>query len=829
MHALRLAFRTLFRTPFVTGVAILSLALGIGANAAIFSLFEQTLLRPLPVHEADRLVNLAAPGPKPGSNSCGQPGDCDQVFSYPMFRDLETADLPLTGIAAHLPFGANVAFQGQTEETQATLVSGSYFPLLRLQPAAGRLFTPADDEHIGGHPVAVLSHGYWQGRMGSAPDVVGRTIVVNGETLEIIGVAPRGFEGTTLGIRPAVFVPITMRAQMTRGFTAFENRRSYWAYLFGRLEPGASLAQAEAALNTVYSRIINEVEVPLQTGMSDQGMAAFREKRLTLSNGRRGQSSVHEVARTPLTLLLATAGIVLLIACANIANLLLARGAGRSMEMAVRLSLGANRRQVVSQLLTESLVLAALGGLAGLLVANATLGFISSTLPPEVSATLEPRLDGTALLFTAAVAMLTGVLFGMFPALNSTRPELVSTIRTNAGNLTAGRAASRFRSVLVTSQVALAMALLVTAGLFLRSLDNVSRVELGLQPEGVVTFGVSPVRNGYDQDRTRVFFQRLEEELAALPGVTSVTASLVPLLSGSTWNNDVNVQGFERTPDTNANATYNEIGTSFFATLGIPIIAGRDFTAADHADNANVVMVNEAFTRRFGLDRDAVGRLMGFGNDMDREIVGVVADSKYAEVKDEIQPAVYIPYRQATRVGSMVFYVRGDVESASLLRAIPGVVAGLDPNLPVQQLKSMPQQVRENVFLDRMISTLAAAFATVATLLAAIGLYGVLAYTVAQRTREFGIRSALGASAGQLRGMVLRQVGVMLLIGGAIGVAAAVALGRAAASLLFGVEAVDPVVMAAAGLLLATLAVVAGLMPARRAAAVDPVTALRYD
>lgn len=829
MYTLRLAFRTLFRTPFVTGVAILSLALGIGANAAIFSLFEQTLLRPLPVHEADRLVNLAAPGPKPGSTSCGQPGDCDHVFSYPMFRDLEAADLPLTGIAAHLPFGANVAYQGQTEETQAILVSGSYFPVLRLHPAAGRLFTPADDEHIGGHAVAVLSHGYWQDRMGSEPDVVGRTIVVNGETLEIIGVAPRGFEGTTLGVRPAVFVPITMRAQMTRGFTAFENRRSYWAYLFGRLEPGASLTQAEAALNTVYSRIINEVEVPLQTGMSDQGMAAFREKRLTLSDGRRGQSSVHEVARTPLTLLLATAGIVLLIACANIANLLLARGAGRSMEMAVRLSLGANRRQVVSQLLTESLVLAALGGLAGLLVANATLGFINSVLPPEVSATLEPRLDGTALLFTAAVAMLTGVLFGMFPALNSTRPELVSTIRTNAGNLTAGRAASRFRAVLVTSQVALAMALLVTAGLFLRSLDNVSRVELGLQPEGVVTFGVSPVRNGYDQDRARVFFQRLEEELAALPGATSVTASLVPLLSGSTWNNDVNVQGFERTPDTNANATYNEIGTSFFATLGIPIIAGRDFTAADHADNASVVMVNEAFTRRFGLDRDAVGRLMGFGNDMDREIIGVVADSKYAEVKDEIGPAVYIPYRQATRVGSMVFYVRGDVESASLLRAIPGVVAGLDPNLPVQQLKSMPQQVRENVFLDRMISTLAAAFATVATLLAAIGLYGVLAYTVAQRTREFGIRSALGASAGQLRGMVLRQVGVMLLVGGVIGVATAVALGRGAASLLFGVEAVDPVVMAAAGLLLAVLAVVAGLLPARRAAAVDPVTALRYD
>lgn len=828
MQSLKLAFRTLFRTPLVTSVAILSLALGIGANAAIFSLFNQMLVRPVPVHEPDRLVNLSAPGPKPGSTTCGQEGDCEQIFSYPMYRDLEAADLPLT-LAAHRRFGANVAYQGQTVNTEAVQVSGSYFPLLRVQPHMGRLITPADDEVIGGHPVAVLSHSFWQNRLGEAPDVVGRTIVVNGEPLEIIGVASAGFEGTTLGSRPAVYVPVTMRGQMNRWFTAFENRRSYWMYVFGRLEPGATMAQADAAINTVYSRIINEVEAPLQTGMSDQGMAAFREKRVGLSDGRKGQSSVHEVARTPLLLLFATAGIVLLIACANIANLLLARGAGRSMEMAVRLSLGASRRQVLAQLLTESLVLAALGGLASLFVASATLGFITSLLPPEAAATLEPTIDGAAMLFAAATAVVTGLLFGLFPALNSTRPELVSTIRSNAGNLTSGRAASRFRGGLVTAQIALSMALLITAGLFLRSLGNVSRVDLGLRTDGVVTFGVSPELNGYEQDRARVFVQRLEEELATVPGVTHVTASLVPLLSGSTWNNDVSVQGFERTPDTNTNATYNEVGTGFFETLDIPILAGRDFTTADHADNAKVVMVNEAFTRRFGLEREAVGRLMGFGNNMDREIVGVVADAKYAEVKEEIRPAVYIPYRQADRIGSLVFYVRGDVESATLLRAIPGVVAGLDPNLPVQELKSLPQQVRENVFLDRVVSTLAAAFAGLATLLAAVGLYGVLAYTVAQRTREFGIRSALGADAGRLRTIVLRQVGVMLLVGGVLGIAAAIALGRAAASLLFGVEPVDPVAIIASALLLTGLAITAGLVPARRAAGVDPVTALRYD
>jgi predicted permease len=829
MRSLRLAFRTLSKSPFVTGVAVLSLALGIGANAAIFTLFNQLLLRPLPVHEPDRLVNLSAPGPRPGSNSCGQAGDCDQVFSYPMFRDLESAEAPLGGVAAHLLFGANVAYDGQTMNTQGVLVSGSYFPLLRLQPQLGRLLGPADDEALGGHPVAVLSHSYWENRLGADASVVGRTIVVNGRNLEIIGVAPRGFEGTTLAARPVVYVPITMRSELNSGFTGFDNRRTYWAYLFGRLQPGATLAQAEAALNATYTRIINEVEAPLQTGMSEQGMAAFRDKRVLLSDGRRGQSQVHGEARTPLLLLFATAGIVLLIACANIANLLLARGAGRSMEMAVRLSLGASRRQVLAQLLTESLVLAAMGGVASLLVAHATLGFIMSTLPPEAAVALQTRLDASAVLFAAGVAIVTGVLFGMFPALHSTRPELVSTIRANAGNLTVGRGAARFRNALVTAQIGLSMALLITAGLFLRSLTNISRVELGLETDRVVTFAVSPGLNGYDTERARIFFQRLEEELRALPGVRSVTAGLVPVLANSTWNSTVSVQGFERTPDTNANSAYNEISTSYFETFDIPLLAGRDFTAADHADNAPVVIVNQAFLHRFGLGDDAVGRLMGRGDDMDHEIVGVVRDAKYAEVKEENRPVFFTPWRQAPRIGTLNYYIRGDIESAAILRAIPPVVAALDPNLPVENLKTMPQQVRENTFLDRMVGTLATAFAMLATLLAAIGLYGVLAYIVAQRTREFGIRLALGADAARLRTIVLRQVGGMLLIGGAAGIAAALALGRGAASLLYEVQSADPLVIALAVLVLGALALAAGLLPAQRAAAVDPVTALKHE
>ena len=389
---LKLAFRRLFKTPLVTAVAVLSLALGIGANAAIFSLFDQALLRPLPVLEPEELVNFSSPGPKPGSNSCGQSGPCEMVFSYPMFRDLEKAQSVFTGIAGHVSFGANLAYQGQTESGGGLLVSGSYFPVLGLRPALGRLLDVSDDQTIGNHFVVVLSHGYWTRRLGGNPNVLNSTLMVNGQALTVVGVAPRGFTSTTLGLNPEVFVPLTMRSQMVPGWKGFENRRSYWLYMFARLKPGVPIEQARAAMNGVYKPIINDVEAPLQKGMSDQTMVRFRAKELILAPGERGQSQVHAEARTPLILLFSITGIVLLIACANIANLLLARGAGRATEMAVRLSLGASRRQLLTQLLTESVVLAALGGIAGIVVARLTLSFISSMLPPEAASTLQFEL-----------------------------------------------------------------------------------------------------------------------------------------------------------------------------------------------------------------------------------------------------------------------------------------------------------------------------------------------------------------------------------------------------------------------------------------------------
>jgi predicted permease len=829
---LKLAFRTLFKTPFVTAVAIVSLALGIGANAAIYSLFDEMLLRPLPVREPERLVNLSSVGPKQGSTSCNQAGDCEMVFSYPMFRDLEQKQTVFTGIAGHFIFGVNLAFRAQTLNGDGVFVSGSYFPTLAVKPTLGRLLTPADDQTIGANFVTVLSHSYWESKLGSDPSVLNDKIIINGHPMTIVGVAPEGFEGTTLGTKPKVYVPISMRGLMNPGWEGFTNRRSYWIYLFARLQPGVSMNQAAAAINSVYRPIINDVEAPLQEGMSAPTLVKFKAKKITLTDGRKGQSSVQGDTRVPLLLLLSITGIVLLIACANIANLLLARAAGRSLEMAVRLSLGATRKQLLSQLLTESVLLAVLGGVVSLLVAHWTLGLIASILPPDATNTARFALSLPVIGFAAALSIGTGLLFGMFPALHSTRPDLVSSLRAGSGKHSAARAAARFRSSLVTAQIALSMALLISAGLFIKSLRNVSRVDLGLRPDSVVTFGISPELNGYDPVRARAFFERVEDQLAAIPGVNGVSTGRIRVISGSNWRSSVVVQGFQAGPDADVSSNVNEIGPDYFHTLGIPLVAGREFTRSDDARRPKVVIVNDAFVKKFNLGREAVGKRVGMGRRIekpDMEIVGVVRNAKYSEVKQVVPPQLFTPYRQDTTIGAINFYVRTSRSRDQLLRTVPAVIKTLDPNLPIEDLKALPQQIRENVAIDRVISTLSAAFAALATLLAAVGLYGVLAYTVAQRTREIGVRMALGADEGRVRGMVLKQVGLMTVIGGVIGVAAAFGIGRGAGSLLFELKGYDPVVFTIAAATLTLVAFGAGYLPARRASRVEPMQALRYE
>jgi predicted permease len=830
MAKLKFAVRTLFKTPFVTIVAIVSLALGIGANAAIFSIFNQVLLAALPVQEPERLVNLSSPGPRSGSVSCNQAGPCSMVFSYPMFRDLQRDQTVFTAIAGHRVFGASLAYRGESMTGQGVLVSGSYFPALGVQPALGRLLAPGDDNAPGETAVAVLSHAYWTSRFAADPNVLNGSLTINGHQFTIVGVAPRGFKGTTFPTAPHVFVPITMHPKMEPNRMPFDDRQSYWVYLFARLKPDVSIESARSQMDARYRAILNEADVPLQKGMGPETLARFKAMELVLEEGHRGQSRANSEAKAPLLILMGVTALVLFIACANIANLLLARAAGRAAEMAVRLSLGAGRAQLVGQLLLESCLLAVLGGAAGLLVARWTLDAIASMLPPEATSSLTIAIDTPVLLFAGALSLGTGLLFGLYPALHSTKPDLVSTLKNQAGQPSGARAAARFRATLATVQIALSMALLVSAGLFVKSLVNISRVDLGLNAANLVTFSVSPELNAYTPERSRQLFERLEDALAALPGAASVTASRIPALANSNTTNDVSVQGFPAGPDTDTGASMNLIAPGYFRTMGIALIAGREFTRTDTVNAPQVAIVNEAFTRKFNLGRDAVGKRMGVGGpELDIEIVGLVRDAKYSQVKDPVPPQYFLPYRQSQRTGTLTFYVRTGTNPEEFLPNVPRAVAALDPNLPIRNMRTMPEQVRQNVFMDRFISQLAAAFAALATLLAAVGLYGVLAYTVSQRTREIGLRMALGAAPGRVRAMVLKQVARMTIVGGTLGLAAAVYVGRLAESLLYELKGYDAIVLVSAATALALVAFAAGFIPALRASRVDPMLALRYE
>jgi predicted permease len=569
MTNLRYAVRQLAKRPGLAAIVVLTLALGIGANAAMFSLFHQVLLRPLPVPDPERLVILSSPGPKRGSVSSIGIGDSDQVFSYPMLRDLEREQTVFTGIAAHRAFDASIAAEGtQAVAGEGMVVNGAYFSVLQLTPALGRLIGPQDEPKVGEGRVAVLSFDYWQNTTGGDRDVLGEILTVNGQPMTVIGVAPEGFSGASLGNRPQVYVPLTMCWLMEPYFPeGSENRLSYWAYLFARLKPGVTMAQAESAMNGPYRAIINDIEAPLNAGGSDQYMADFREKTLVLEPGARGQSRTPDDAHLPLTLLLGVTALVLVIACVNIANLLLARGAMRAGEMALRSAIGASRWQMVTQLVTEAGLLGLLGCLAGLPIAAATLSLIAAIMPAEAAANLGVGLSRAAVLFAAGVSLVTVFLFGLFPALAATRTPAGAVLKEQAGQQSGGRGMARFRRSLATVQIAFSMVLLVLAGLFTQSLANVAGVDLGLKADSVATFGVAPVLSGYSAERSTALFRRIEEELAALPGVDSVGSSMVGVVAGDRWGGNVSVQGFEAAPDADTHAQHNEVSPDFFRTL----------------------------------------------------------------------------------------------------------------------------------------------------------------------------------------------------------------------------------------------------------------------
>jgi predicted permease len=837
---LRYAMRSLASRPLITSVAVLSLALGIGVNTAIFSVFDRLLLRRLPVPAPEQIVNVTSPGPRPGSNSTSDSGGSDAVFSYPLFRDLERLDAGALTMAAHRNFGANLAYQGQTSEAEGVLVSGHYFPALGLTPSLGRLLGPEDDRVPGAHPVVVLSHSYWSTRFGADPSILDDTLTVNGEAMSIVGVAPEGFAGNTTMDRPQVFVPLMMaeRAFRNPAWKGMTARNDHWLYIFGRLESGLSREQAEGRLNVPFGTLIREVEYPaLRSGMGDRAREQFQQRRLLLEEGGRGRNAGVAEVRTVLTLLFAVTGFVLAIACANVANLLLTRIADRSVETSVRLSLGASAGRVVRLYLAEACVLGLLGGVGALLVARMTLGGLLALMPVEDGPMLNFEISTTVLLFSLALGLGTSLLFGLFPALHGVRSAVATGLHAQPGRVSASRTARRFRTSLATSQIALATALLAVAGLFVMSLVNVARTELGIRREGLVTFRLSPFLNGYTPERALAFFERVQDEMRSVPGVVSATASTVPILSNNNWHNNITVEGFDPGPDGDTRVSVARVGTDYFRTMGIPVLTGREFTATDTVGAPRVAIVNEAFGRKFALGDRVIGTRLAMGaggnRPLDIEIVGVVRDAKYSEVREPPPPQLVMPYRQPDAregsVGTLTFYARTTQDTRTLLGAVPSLVGRLDADLPVANLRTMEDQIWDNTTRDRVLSTLSSAFAVLATLLAAIGLYAVLAYGVAQRLREIGIRIALGAKGSDVRWLVLSQVGRMTLVGGVVGAGLALGLGRLGQAMLFGVERQSTAVIGAAALVVLAVAIGAAVLPARRAASVNPVEALRAE
>ncbi len=830
---LRYGLRGLIAKPGFLVTVVATLALGLGVNAAIFTLFHHTLMKPLPVPEPERLVNLQGPGARSGWSTSNNSGDSRALFSYPMFRDLEAAQDGAIRLAGHRGESLNMTWQGNTSNVQGSLVTGSYFPVLGLVPSQGRLLSPQDDAVLGSGEAVVLAHGFWQDRFGADPGVVGRSLAINGVPMTIVGVAPAGFTGTTLGVRTELFVPASVKwPGRSDGLPEHQRRDYFWLYAFGRLMPGVAADAARQQLQARYHTVLNEIEAPLQEGLSDNAMADFRGKQLVFVPGAQGQSRVPDSLFTPLTTLMLVSGLVLLMACVNIANLQLARGASRGNEMAVRSALGASGAQLRRQLLVESVLLGLFGAVLALPVAWLVAKGMAAFDATGMAGLAQGSLSWATVAFTFIVALATMLAFGLFPAWRLSRSTPADALRARSGQPGADRAAGRFRNGLAVTQIAFSLALLVLAGLFARSLANIAQTDLGMRVERVLTFAVAPQLNGYSSEQSRQLFTRIESELAALPGIDGVALSSMSLLAGHDWSSSVSVQGYQPAPDEVTNSSLNDVGAGFFATLGVPVLTGREFTHQDIAGAPRVAIVNRRFTEYYGLDSDAVGKRVSLssGNpELDIEIVGVVANSAYSNVKDETPTVLYLPLAQSEDAGHVNVYVRSAVDPTQLGQAITQAIQRLDPQLPLLSLRTFSEQIRQNTGTDRMVGLLSAGFAGLATLLAAIGLYGLLAYAVAQRTREMGLRLALGSSPARVRGMVLGQMARLAAIGLVVGLVLAVALGTAARSLLFGLSGHDPMVLVAATVLLAGVVFAAAWWPAWRASRTDPMVALRDE
>jgi predicted permease len=826
----KLALRAFRKSPAFAAIVVLTLALGSGANTAIFTLLEQVMLRTLPVERPDRLVVLSGPGPFTGWSE----SDSATVtpLSQPMYEGLRDRTPAFAGVLAHYRTRVYLSVAGQTDAVNGDLVSGTFFQVLGLRPAAGRLFTPDDDRVPSGHPVVVLGHGFFERRFGGDASVVGRTVVLNSHPMTVVGVAPPGFNGVEVGSATDVYVPVAMQPAM---MPTWENRlgdwRSRWLECMARLRDGVSIAEARAQAGVAYAQLLREDLAHVQ-GHSERFRNQFLEKRLEVRPGGRGTSNLRDQSRTPLMVLMGMVGLVLLIACANVASLLLTRASSRQKDIAVRLALGAGRMRLLRQHLVESVMLSLAGGLVGLQLAYWVAEALIRALPVgDAARTLSAAPDLRVGLFTLVVSVLTGVGFGLVPALRASRADVAPTLKSEAGAVVTG-VHSRVRRGLVVAQVALSLLLLIGAGLFTRSLMNLRALDPGFRADHLLAFDVDPSRGGQDFTHRAATLRRIQEELAAEPGVASASAAAVGLMTGNDESSTVRVEGYVAKEGEDMNPQFNYVAPGFFSTVGIPVLAGREIQDADVLGSPYVALVNEEFARYFFKGQSPIGRRIGLGrrgDGYDIEIVGLVRDGKSSSLRDQPQRFVYAPYAQEPRVGGLTFYARSIVEPGSLAARLRTAVARVDPTLPVTNLKTMQAQIGESLFVERMVAALSAAFGLLATVLAAVGLYSVMSNAVAARTREIGLRVALGADGRSVLLLVLREVAVLAALGVAIGLPGGYGLGRIVESQLFGITARDPLTLGVATLALLATALVAGLVPALRAARVDPMTALRYE
>jgi predicted permease len=825
----RYGLRMLRKNPGFTAVAVLSLALGVGANTAIFSLLDQVMLRLLPVSHPEQLVILRSPGPVHGHTwSDTEDG---QSFSFPMYKALREGNGVFSGLLGCYPTEASVTYRKETEQVDAELVSGNFFEVLGVGPALGRMFSLDDDRVQGAHPVVVLSYAYWQRRFGGDPSILNQAVLVNAQPMTVVGVVRRGFTGAQAGQAPDVFLPLMMKAVITPGWNALDDWNDYWLPVLGRLKPGTAMHGAEAGLQGLYHGLL-EQQASAQSHWSGGERQRFVNRKLLLKPGGHGRDVLAQDAGTPVVALFVMVGLVLLMVCTNLANLLLARGAARQRELAVRLALGASRRRLISQLLAESLVCALAGGLIGLPVAAWTLKTLVSRIVAGAGIQgLSPQLDLRVLVFNFALALVAGVIFGLAPAFRATRTDVNSTLKNQSGASVAP-AQVRFRKAMVTAQVALTVLLLVGAGLFTRTLWNLRHLDLGIRPDHLISFDIAPALNGYTPDQTRALCDRLREALAALPGVRSASGAEIAALTNSDSSSNITVPGAPPLHGDQNDVRTDQVAPGYFSTLGIPLITGREFASSDGPQEPKVAIVNEAMVRRFFPRGDALGKRFAIGGGdvkPDIEIVGVVQDAKNAEIREGKVPYVYLPYDQDPTLGHLTFYVRTFQDPIALAPELRKTVQQFDANLPAPNLNTMEGTIDQDLFAERLVAQLSLGFGALAALLAAIGIYGVLAYTVVQRTREIGIRVALGARPGEVQRLVYRELGPMLAGGLALGLPVAYALARVVESLLYGIKAGDLPVYATVLILVAAAAGLASFIPARRATNVDPMVALRYE